>query len=227
MRRWTWIGSLFAIVLFLTLTLPQAASAQDATPAADMSPNADECTLAPRNLEDLQGMVGTPFPEGAGEATSAANDKAKVPVELPSGTAADAATIDALTAAIHRQIACFNAGDGLSGFAGTTDEFIKSQVGLALFDQDLIAFLTASPVALSEEQQTVLLGVREAMVYSDGRVGALVDYMGNLPPGQEGINGVETDLWIFEKVGDEWLLDESIQDLEAEYGPPGIATPTA
>ncbi|MEA2595142.1 MAG: hypothetical protein QOF01_1611 [Thermomicrobiales bacterium] len=226
MRRLSLVGSLLVIALFATLTVARTAAAQDATPAVDMSPNADECTIEPRRLEELQALVGTPFPEGAGEATSFARQATQIANELPEGTAADEATVQAITAAVRRQMACFNAGNYLGGFAGTTDEFIISQVGFALFDEDLIAAMTGTPVPLPEEQQTTLIGVREVRALPDGRVAALVDYTSPIPPA-EGINGVETDLWVFEQVEGEWLLDEVTDNLEGQHGPSGVATPTA
>lgn len=226
MRRWSLAGSLLTLALLVAMISARTAVAQEATPAVDMSPNADECTAEPRRLEELQALVGTPFPEGAGEATSAALEKTQVAVELPEGTPADEATVQAITAAVRRQTACYNAGDYLAGFAGCTDEFLISQVGLALFDADMIATLSSTPVPLPEEQQTTLLGIREVRVLPDGRVSALVDYTSPTPQA-EGINGVETDLWIFEQVEGEWLLDEVTQDLEGHLGPEGIATPTA
>jgi len=42
-----------------------------------------------------------------------------------------------------------------------TDEFLVSQVGLSLFDEDFVAAMGAEPVPLDEDMQTVVLGVRE------------------------------------------------------------------
>lgn len=47
---------------------------------------------------------------------------------------------------------------------------------------------------------------------------ALFDYHSPSPQ-PEGIDGVETDLFIFKNVDGQWLLDESIENLEGTYGP--------
>jgi hypothetical protein len=190
-----------------------ASLAHDATPAADTSP--ENCTQAPRALEDIQAIAGTPAPEGAGEATAAAMNANEQSVDLPTGQPASQDAIDGIMATIEQNIACYNAGDYLAGFGGVTDHFLQSQVGLALFDEDFVATMTASPVALADDQQTTLVGTSDFTLYDDGRVGVLVSYTSPTPQA-EGINGLEIDLWIFQEVDGRWLLDESIQDLEQQ-----------
>jgi hypothetical protein len=218
MARFSRFVVAFAAAIMLSLAGISSLSAQEASPTADLSPNADECTREPRTVEELQAVYGEPVEEGAGEATSLAMQATPAILELPVGTPADDATVEAVTLVIRQQFACFNAGDHLRGLAGVTDEFLVSQVGLALFDKDFVAMLESEPVALPEEDQTQLLDVRDVVVYEDGRVGALVDYMAGMGP-TEGIEGFETDLWIFENVDGVWLLDESHQNLEGLFGP--------
>jgi hypothetical protein len=135
--------------------------------------------------------------------------------------------VAAIEASVRGGIACYNAGDYLTSFGGVTDDFLVSQVGLDLFDEDFVAAMEAEPVALAEEVQTEFHGIRQVTVLEDGRVAALVDYVGRSPQ-IEGIDGLETDLWIYENVDGNWLLDESVQNLEnTEYGPEIIATPTS
>jgi hypothetical protein len=223
MRRHTTLLGSFVLCLLFALTAGTAV-AQVATPVGH-SPDPEECTLEPRTIEDMQALYGTPAPEGAGEATSMAQ-VAPADFTLPTGEPADEATVAEITDAIHVLSACYNAGDYLAGFGGVTDEFLVSQVGRSLFDEDFIASMEAEPVPLPEEQQTVVLDVREVIVLEDGRVAALFDYYGPSPQ-LEGINGVETDLFIFENVDGMWLLDESVEHLEGMHGPEWIATPAA
>jgi hypothetical protein len=225
MSRLTMIGRSLVLAAPLALGLVLTTAAQDGTPVVDLSPNPEECTLTPRTIEELQALHGTPAAEGAGEATSAALEATPVTFTLPAGTPADAATVEAVTAAVRAGIACYNAGDYLASFGGTTDEFILAQVGLSLFDADFVAAMQAEPVPLPEDQQTQLLGIREVTIYADGRVGALVDYFGPTSPPASGT--VETDLWIYENVDGAWLLDEVVENLEARYGPDMTATPAA
>jgi hypothetical protein len=207
-----------AAVLMICFSGTGAISAQESSPVPDLSPNPDECTREPRTVEELQAIYGEPVEEGAGEATSLAMHATPAIESLPVGTPADEATVEAVTLEIREQFACFNAGDHLRGFAGVTDEFLISQVGLALFDEDFVAMLESEPVALPEEEQTQFLDARDIVVYEDGRVGALVDYRSGTGP-EEGIDGFETDLWIFENVDGAWLLDEVHQNLEGLFGP--------
>ncbi len=224
MRRLSTLMGSMALGLVFLLTLSGASVAQEATPAGD-SPDADECTFEARSIEDMQALYGTPAPEGAGEATSAV-EATPADFTLPDGDPADEQTVAEVTAVVRGLTACYNAGDYLAGFGGVTDEFLVSQVGVSLFDEDFVAAMEAEPVPLDEDQQTVVLGVREVTVLGDGRVAVLFDYYGPSPQ-LEGINGVETDLFVFENVDGQWLLDESVENLEGTYGPEGIATPAA
>ena len=193
--------------------------------AQDDSPNPEECTHEQPMIEDLQELYGTPHPEGAGEATSIVQATPEG-FEMPAGEPADEATTAEIVTAIRVLTACHNAGDYLAGFSGLTDEFIVVQVGNALFDEDFVAAMEASPVALAEEQQTVILDIEEVIVLEDGRVAALFHYHSPTPQA-EGIDGVETDLFIFENVDGAWLLDEVVENLEATHGPDNLATPDA
>ncbi len=201
------------------------AAAQDATPGGiDLSPNPDQCTQAPRTLEEIQAIAGTPAPAGAGEATAAALDADPHHVDLPTGEPAPKEAIDGVVETIVQNIACYNAGNYLAAFGSVTDAFLQSQVGVALFDQDFIETITATPVALPEDLQTQLLDTRDFTLYADGRVGVLVYYKSPTPQ-PEGIDGLEIDLWIFREVDGRWLLDEVIGDLEEQLR--DMATPAA
>ncbi len=219
--RWPVLTAFLAMVF---MVMSSAALAQEGTPV-DSSPNPEECTHKPRTVEELQAIHGTPAPEGAGEATSIAQ-ATPIAFELPEGETPDAETAAAITTGIRIGIACFNAGDYLAGFGGVTEEFLINQVGRALFDEDFVAAMVADPVVLPEDQQTILIGIDEMIVMADGRVAVVVHYEGAANPG-EGINGVETDLWIYENVEGAWLLDESIENIEGTHGPDDLGTPAA
>lgn len=224
MRNRTRRSALVTIVLSVFMLMGSPVWAQEATPT-DLSPNPDECTFEPRTLEEMQELYGTPAPEGSGEATSIVQATPEA-FMLPEGEPADEATVADITAAIRGLTACNAAGDYLAGLGGTTDDFIVSQIGRALFDEDFVATMEGEPVALNEEDQTDVLGVREATVLEDGRVAVLFDYYSVLPQ-VEGIDGMETDLFIFKSVDGQWLLDESIENVEGTHGPESIATPAS
>ncbi len=189
------------------------------------APELDECTHEPRTIEEMQALHGTPHPEGAGEAVSLLQ-ATPVDFQLHEGEPADEETTAEIITAIRILTACHNAGHYLAGMAGLTDEFIEVQVGNALFDEDFVAAMVASPVALADEHHTVILDVREVTVLEDGRVAALFDYHSPTPQ-EEGIDGIETDVFIFENVDGVWLLDEVIENVEGTHGPEDLATPAS
>jgi hypothetical protein len=212
-----------ALTGFLVVGGLSAATAQDATPSAGLSTDASLCTIEPTTVEALQAAYGTPAPAGAGEANSLAESGTPEVDVLPTGTPADEATVAEVTEAIQRQFACNNAGNLLASLAGISQHFISTELGNAVFDEDLVAALEASPVPVPADQQVQLLSIRDVTVYEDGRVGALIDY--TIPNNPEGINGLETDLFIFVNQDGVWLLDDSFENLEGTYGPD--ATPAA
>src|SRR4249920_2666167 len=131
--------------------LGRGAVAQDSTPATmDMSPNGDECTWEPTTVEALQALYGTPAPEGEGEAVSLTEQASPVSVTLPSGTAADDATAAEFDATIRIFFACNNGGNYLAALSHVSENMIKVAIGNSVYDQDLIASLEASPVAVAE-----------------------------------------------------------------------------
>lgn len=223
MFRFKRLVSVSAISTMVVLGGLSAVRAQDATPAAGLSTDPSLCTIEPTTVEALQALYGTPAPAGAGEANSLAESETPEVDVIPTGTPADEATTAEVTAAIQRQFACNNSGNLLASLAGISEHFISTEIGNAVFDEDLVAALEASPVALPADQQVVLLAVRDVTVYEDGRVGALIDY--TIAGNPEGNSGQETDLFIFVNEGGVWLLDDSFENLEDTYGPD--ATPAA
>ncbi len=222
MSRLSTLWGSFTIAAMLALGLGTVGAAQEATPH---SPDPELCDVEIRPIEELRAIIGEPAPEGAGEATSIVEATPEA-FTLPDGTPADEATSAAIVAAIHELTACYNAGNFLAGFSLLTDDFIRSQVPLSTFDEDFIAVMEGTPVALLEVEQTTVIDVDSILVLEDGRVAAVFHY--NSPtPQEEGIDGVETDLFIFENVDGAWLLDESVENIEVTHGPDMMATPAA
>lgn len=199
--------------------------AQDATPGpVDLSPNPELCNQAPRTLEEIEAIAGTPAAAGSSDATAVALDQNQQPVELPTGDEAPKEAVDGIVATIVQIIACYNGGDRLAELGGMTDGFLQSQAGIGFFDENLMVTLPASPVALPEETQTQLLDTRNFTLFPDGRVGLLVYHRA---PSQSaaGVDGLQIELWIFKETDGRWLLDESIANLEQQLQ--DVATPAA
>jgi hypothetical protein len=200
---------------------------QSPGPSVD-TPNPEECTVEPRSIDELLVVVGSPPPAGSGEQNSAARAASPEPFELPAGEPADAQTVAGVTETVRQLFACMNAGAPLRGMSRVTDEFIQTQVGYQVYDEDTLASFQASPMPRPEEQQVQLLGVREVTLHADGRVGALIDYF-DPAAAIESALGFETDLFVFEQQSDgAWHLDESIENLEGQHPPevPPIAPPS-
>ncbi len=199
-----------------------SALAQEATPGGiDLSPNPDQCTQAPRTLEALEALIGTPVPS---QSEAAPETGSPAPIELPVGEPAPKEAIDGVVATIVENVACFNAGNYLAQFGGMTDAYLLSQIEAGAIDQGIEAQLAATPAALSEDQQTQLLDTRDFTLYPDGRVGVLVYYKAPSTPLNEG-DDVRIELWIFQDVDGRWLLDETITGLEDQLR--DVATPAA
>jgi hypothetical protein len=183
-----------------------------------------ECTHEPRVLDEMLELFGEPAAAGAGEAASLERNDAAMGQEtmLPLGEPADEATAQAAQDAVHGLVSCFNAGDMLAGWGGVTDEFLTSQMDLSIFDEDFVAQIEAGPEPLAEEFHTRVIDFGDTLVHEDGRVGVIFHYHGPSAPG-EGIEGVETDLFIVRNVDGAWKLDEVIENLESEHGPEGVA----
>lgn len=199
-----------------------AALAQDATPSGiDLSPNPDQCTQAPRTLDSVVLLIGTPGPSQTENAASTASTQ---PVELPTGEPAPKEAIDGVVATVVENVACFNAGNPLALFGGMTDAYLLSQIAAGLIDQRVLDQAAATPTALPEDQQTQLLDTRDFTLYPDGRVGVLV-YTKAPSANADGSDALRIELWIFKDVDGRWLLDEAITGLADQLK--DMATPAA
>jgi hypothetical protein len=187
-----------------------AALAQEATPGGiDLSPNPDQCTQAPRTLEAIEALIGTPAPSQTENVTDAGSPG---PVELPVGEPAPKDAIDGVVATVVENVACFNAGNYLALFGGMTDAYLLNQVETGMLDLNMGDQANATPTALAEDQQTQLLDTRDFTLYPDGRVGVLVYYKAPSTQLNDG-DDLRIELWIFMDVDGRWLLDETITGL--------------
>jgi hypothetical protein len=193
------VCTVVAVMLGGTVFTTPLALAQDVTPDAAVVtsltlPAAGDpasCQVEPRAIEDYEALVGTPIP-----ATPAV-------MTLTSGTPADQATVDAITATVLEASACFNAGafrrlGGLYTDAG----FMEDNAGMTT---ESLADFAAEPSALPSDEHVSVLDVAAVQLLPDGRVGAVVVYQ--LPSGQSAV-----DLMLFAKDGDRYLIDHWIDE---------------
>jgi hypothetical protein len=125
-------------------------------------------------------------------------------VALPPGVPADSATAKAIQEMEWQFAACYNAGDFRRASALWTKDLLHSF--LFPLNPDDIASLTASPTPLSEPHEKIGLDVRGVRILPDGRLGAVVDWCG------------EVNLHIYTQVEGRWLTDR-----EVAIGRPAVA----
>ena len=163
-------------------------------------------------------MGGEPLPATPGALATGAPPPPAAPFALPAGEPADPATAAAITATIYGTLACQNAGNWLAVFTFYTDDFLhKLRAEAAITPQDIAAWRKATLEPRAPEEYPALLGVREARVLPDGRVGTLVE--------SDFAEGLEVDFLYFERQAGRWLLDDAVFALEEQY-PAISATPT-
>ena len=193
-------------------------SAQEATPATPVPglvvPEPDECTVAPRAVDEFAALLATPV-AGMNTATT------PTAVTIPLGQPADAATVAEITRTTRETFACFSAADYLRVFALVTDDAIRQLQAQGILTTEVVPFLAATPVAVPVELRAGYLAITDVSLLPDGRAGAfVVEVDPTLPP-----EGAETDYLIFKQVGDRWLIDEIVETWTGA-GPGGEGTPT-
>ncbi|CAA9570119.1 MAG: hypothetical protein AVDCRST_MAG59-3405 [uncultured Thermomicrobiales bacterium] len=190
---------LLALAVALPLAAAAPGAAQEATPMGSAAPpDAAECRVAPRPIEDFRALLGTPVPPTP--ETFAA----------PAGDPADPAVVEGVLATVRELLACHNAGDFQRQAALYTDAgFVEDFRGLA--EDDVAAIATPSPGFLPPLR---LVTVRDVVVLDDGRVGAVVVTF---------TSEVERDDYLFlvEQDG-RYLVDHFVD----EYVPSVAGTPT-
>lgn len=205
--RWTgWMVLLvLSGVLLAGAVEPAIARAQPATPTPDV-PAPEDCTAAPRTLEELQGLIATPFPEIAGAS----------PVATPGPV--DAATEAAAHAVIRQVIACSNAGDFWRVLALYSDRYVRDYVlqlveaitGQAGPMTEAIYQRFAGNHPLPPESRLVILAFGPSERLADGRIAVVV--IGDDPVDREPAGPTR---FILVAQGDQWRID-AFEDVPEE-----------
>lgn len=212
-----WFLVLGALALLGVVAVGNApAAAQQASPAA--SPAVVACTVAPRPVDQLIGFWYGPG--GTPAATPPAGSPVASAAELPQGEPADAVTVAAITATTQEVFACVNAGEFARQLALYTDRLTRQfgpQHGET--EAQTRAFV-ATPHPAPPDQRVTVLGLRDARVLPDGRVGALLELEVNDPTQGP---APQTAFIVFVRDGDRWLVDEFVPLPTAAT--PGAGTP--
>lgn len=193
----------------LSLSLASVAVAQDQTPRElPFAPDSELCQADPRSIDELVALTGTP--------RAGTPDLTAPELATPQGTAADTATVGAITATMIELIACINGREPFRFYSLVSDEFLPELLGGTPLGYESLAQLAEiSGTPEAEENWTTLINVRDVQVDGD-RVNALVETtFGNREPQVALIYFVEAD--------DRYHIDGIVENV----APSSSGTPTA
>lgn len=180
---------------------------QVATPAVTfpVTPSPADCTVEPRDAESLRALLGTPPSQ---EPASGTPVSAATVTTVPVGRPASGDIEASITATVYELHACYNAGDLRRASALITDDVLRNlSKDQSLTAQD-IAFFTAEPTPVPVEARTAILAVTDVSVLSSGQVGAFVIT-------NDALTGSDTVYMVLVHQGEQWLIDEIIEFVEA------------
>ena len=186
-------------------------SLQQTALAARDAPGPDQCTVAPRTLEEIKTLAQGPAPEQPPDASETG------------GNPADDATRAAITATARELVACSNAGDILRRLALYSDGRLR----FAYPDGPTRALelMANSPLPLPEVERVALVSVEDVQQLPDGRVSArmTVDNPGSHshdPQTAATVSQKEVARLIFVQEAGRWRVDETRrEDIQANATP--------
>ncbi|MBW3634456.1 MAG: CopD family protein, partial [Chloroflexi bacterium] len=188
-------------------------SLQQSTLLARDAPGPEECTVAPRTLEEFETLAENPAPEEPPNASETG------------GEPVDEATRAAVAATARELVACSNAGDILRRLALYSDDRLR----FAYPDGPTRALemMAESPLPLSLAERVALVSVDDVRRLDDGRVGARVTVdnpasHSHDPQAAAAASQQEVARLIFVQEAGRWRVDETRrEDTQTN------ATPTA
>jgi hypothetical protein len=196
-------ASVIVVVVLGCLVWPAGGLAQQATPvvgsiALPVTPDPADCVVAPRTVEELRALIGTPEPfvPPPPDATPPPRPTPASRPTTPPSEPADAETIAGIVATTYHFLACVNAGDMLRGYALYTDEFVRTTVFLD-------PSIERPPRPVPADERVTLLDVVYVRVFPDGRVGAVIVIDDPLAP-----SPAEPYFFVFREIDGAWLFDE-------------------
>lgn len=208
MRRLA-LSSPLLVALLVVTGLPLqplgATHRQQSTPTPvsfPVSPNPSACTVEPRVNGDFIDLLETAPDDSPRQAQMPEPTVVPVPIGVP----AELVVRNAISATVHEQYACFNAGDALRGYALVTDDYLRSLVAEQAVTREDISFFLQGRLPVPLAAQTRVLAVTDISVLADGRVGAFI------VTDQE-FAGTDTTYTVFSRQEGRWLVDETIEFL--------------
>jgi mono/diheme cytochrome c family protein len=174
------------------------------------APGPEECTVAPRTLEEIADLAQLPPPAEPPNATESGGQ----PVDEP--------TRAAIAATARELVACSNAGDILRRLALYSDDRLR----FAYPDGPTRALeeIAETPLPLSEAERVALLAVDNVRQLEDGRVSArvTVDNPANHShdPATAATASQEAARLIFVQEADRWRVDETRREETRVNGTP-------
>ena len=213
-RKWKIVAFLIASVLAFAFFVAGPTTAQDATSGAGahpFTPDPSECTVAPLSGVSLAALVSTPT------SRQTATDALPSAVVISLGRSADAAIVADVTYTLREATACVNAGDVLRLLALFTPDALRRLEAEGVLSAHALLVLAGMPSAALPDQRVTLVAVTDIAVRPDGRVGAFAiqDDPTSLP------EGLDVDYVVLARVGDRWLIDETIDTWWSPAAGPG------
>src|SRR5829696_738934 len=167
------------------------------------APGQDECTVAPRALEEFDALAQTPAPGEPLDATETG------------GEPADEARRAAITATARELVACSNAGDILRRLALYSDDRLR--VSYPDGPTRALEMIAKSPLPLSQAERVALVSVDDVRQLADDRVSALVTVdnpasHSHDPQTAATASQQEVARLIFIQEAGRWRIDETLRE---------------
>jgi hypothetical protein len=204
-----------AIVLLVALAAlaPVTGTARQATPPSGAeAPGPEACRVPARSPEAILALFATPAaaPGTAATDVPAAGEQRAVASEseFPTGEPADAATAAAAEAAVREFTACLNARDVFRLFSLLSDDLARvlaSDGGAPPAEAEMATAAAVQPTPVSESDRQLILAIRDARVFPDGRVGVVL--VGDWLNDEQDPN---PSLVVLVQTAEGWLIDAVI-----------------
>jgi hypothetical protein len=206
-------ASAIVVLVALAALAPFTGSARQATPPPDaVAPGPEECRVPPRSPEAIMAVFATPAAEPGAAATDvpAPGEQRAVASEdeFPTGEPADAETAASVEAVVREFTACLNAREVFRLFSLISDDLVRvlaSDGGMPPPEAEMATAAAVRPTPVSEGDRQLILAIRDARVFPDGRVGVVV-VGDNLNDEQDPI----PTLVVLVQTPEGWLIDAVI-----------------